>query len=97
VKTNHEQSTKSRIPTGQTNVLKQEPKVEDLQRSALDECEKIEAAALEESESRDEAARLLTDESWIRGKLAELSVPERLHDAVVSDLASVAKKYHESE
>ena len=88
------QSSQQRpTPMEAKNPLKQSPNAEAL---ALQECEKIEQAAVDETESRDDAVRLLSDSSWIQNKLQELSVPEKLHKTVKSDLAALVEKYHDS-
>lgn len=74
------------------NPLKQEPNTDAL---ALRECEKIEQAAVDETESRDDAVRLLSDSSWIQNKLQEMSVPEKLHKSVKGDLAVLVEMYHD--
>jgi len=91
VRTKRAQSqSKTTVPTGQKNPLKEQPKPEEALTKV---CAEVETAAIDEA-GEEGAAELLTDDEWLATHIEKVIAGFELNDGIKTTLvARVRKKY----
>jgi len=91
VRTKRAQSqSKTTVPTGQKNPLKEQPKPEEALEMA---CAELETAAITEAGEED-AAKLLSDDEWLATHIEKVITGFELNDGIKTTLvAKLREKY----